>query len=180
MGKGQTNWKGCQPQERDGQNERKGKMEWKQGKGKSMTRAKARGLAKGMGVVVVMGVCMYVYNRLLCICMDIISVYMYIYTTRGENFLTLNHTHARMGKNQAKGCGGLHNFHAQGLTYANCPSCSVKGCYVNHVSSSCTSVKGKYLTPAQRLRKAPERAKNPWLCGYGAKEKSPTEGIQRL
>ena len=57
-----------------------------------MARAKARGWAKSVGVGVVASVCMYIYNRLLRTYMYIISVYMYIYTTRGENFLILNRT----------------------------------------------------------------------------------------
>ena len=72
--------------ETDGQSERKSKGM------KSMARQQARGWAKSVGVGVVASVCMYIYNRLLCISMYIISVYMYIFTARGENFLTLNRT----------------------------------------------------------------------------------------
>lgn len=76
-------------EETDGQSERKSKGM------KSMARQQARGWARRAWVLGVdMSVSIYIlYNRLLCISMYIISVYMYIYILpRGENFLTLNRT----------------------------------------------------------------------------------------
>lgn len=55
--------------------EMEGKTRQKHGKTTSQRMGK-----KGVGVVVGVGVSMYIYNRLLCISMYIISVYMYIYT----------------------------------------------------------------------------------------------------
>ena len=102
----------------------------------------------------------YIYNK---------YIYVYIYTARGENFLTLNRTRNAWGKIKRKDVA----VYIISMPRQYAPSCPVKEYYVNHVSSNCTSVKGKYLTPAQRSRKAPERAKNPGLCEYGAKKKAP-------